>query len=109
MALRKRLKREAAAPDLDAILTEPARTDSQTLPARRQSFFAAAFDDLRALANEDANGLQCGMVESMKSIIDAQQHHGIAPELASSAYTHEVKTVRDAAEFFRKAKLATGL
>jgi len=102
-------KRDAAAPDLDAILTEPARTDSATLPAQPHAFLATMLSDLRALAGEEANPLQCGMVEAMKNILEAQKHQGIAPELAPSAIGHDVHTVRDAHEFFRKAKLATGL
>ena len=102
-------KRDAVAPDLDAILTEPARTDSATLPAPPHHFLANLLADVRVLANEEANPLQCGMVEAMKTIMAAQQHQGIAPELAPSALAHDVNSVRDALEFFQKAKLATGL
>jgi hypothetical protein len=49
------------------------------------------------------------MVEAMKNIIAKQTHDGIMPELAADAATHEVRTVRDALEFFQKAKQATGL
>jgi len=102
-------KRDAAAPDLDSILTEPARTDSATLPAPPHHFLANIMADVRALADEDANPLQCGMVEAMKNILATKVPQGVAPSLAASAIAHEVTSVRDAAEFFQKAKLATGL
>ena len=62
------------------------------------------------LAAQPLNDLQRSMVEAMRIVVaQKQQANGIAPKAAARAASQPVRTVGDAQDFFRQAKLATGL
>jgi hypothetical protein len=127
-------KRDQVAPDLSAILTEPARTDSAPLPLAPQKAFAMVkMAEQKNVASQPLNDLQRGMVEAMKQVI-AQQPVAAAPTAAKKVkakagakafkpsaaatvtkvkadplVTRKVETIEDAQQFFADAKKKTGL
>jgi phospholipase C len=130
-------KRDQAAPDLSAILTEPARTDSAPLPLAPQEAFAMVkVAEQKKIASQPLNDLQRGMVESLKQVIAKQSAAAAASASkvkvkakakagakvsqafvkASAAkvkadplVTRKVETIEDAQQFFAEAKKKTGL
>jgi len=104
-------KRDAKAPDLDAILTEAARTDTEPLSiAAPKAFALAGIAEEKDLAAQPLNDLQRSIVDAMRHVLAQKiQTKGIAPKAAARAAAQPVRTVGDAQVFFREAKLATGL
>jgi len=111
-------KREAAAPDLDAVLTGPARKGETPLPIAAPKaapgFAAKGMAQQQALAAQPLNDLQQTMVTAMKTVMlkqaAAPAAKGIAPMKAfPAAAAKEVQTVDDAFDFFKEAKQTTGL
>lgn len=63
-------RRDAAAPDLGVILTEPARNDSSPLPLQPPKAFAMAKTaKQKSIAAKPLNDLQRSMVEAMKNVV----------------------------------------
>ena len=108
-------KREAAAPDLDAVLSGPARKGETPLPVaapKAMPAVAAQGASKQALAAQPMNDLQQSMVTAMKQVMVAKApaQKGIAATKAlPAAAAKDVQTVDDAFDFFKEAKQATGL
>ncbi len=129
-------KRDQAAPDLGAILTEPARTDSAPLPlAPMEAVAMVKLAQQQTAASQPLNDLQRSMVEAMKQVIASQgapadaappAAKGKAKGAAKAAkptakakvakaavadplVAQDVKTIEDAQQFFAEAKKRTGL
>jgi phospholipase C len=102
-------KRDAAAPDLGSILTEPARNDASPLPITSDAVVATKAA-VQALANQPLNDLQQGMVTAMKRVLGQKAPAAAAPaKAARAAAVRPIATVDDAREFFKDARLALGL
>lgn len=105
-------KREGAAPDLDAILTGPARKGEMPLPVAAPAVAAKSMAKQQAIAAQPLNDLQQSMVTAMKQVMAAKAPaaKGIAATKAlPAAAAMNVQTVDDAFDFFKEAKQATGL
>ncbi|HJW95220.1 MAG TPA: alkaline phosphatase family protein [Thermoanaerobaculia bacterium] len=107
-------KREQAAPDLDAVLSGPARKGETPLPVAPPAP-APAFATKGVAQQQPLNDLQKSMVNAMKQVMTekapaAAAKKGIAAAKAiPPAAAMPVQTVDDAFDFFKEAKQATGL
>ena len=105
-------KREGAAPDLDAVLTGPARKGETPLPVAAPAVAAKSMAKQQAIAAQPLNDLQQSMVTAMKQVMAAKAPaaKGVAATKAlPAAAAMNVQTVDDAFDFFKEAKQATGL
>lgn len=121
-------KRDLAAPDLGAILTGPARTDSAPLPlAAEEAVAMVKVSEQQSVASQPLNDLQRSMVEAMKHVVAAQAPRAAAMSVSASAEGAEasgqgasaedaeafiaqpVETIEEAQQFFADAKKKTGL
>lgn len=101
-------KRDAAAPDLGAILTEPLRNDASPLPISHQKAFALGAVEQEQLANVPLDDLDRGMIQAAQWAYAQrapQKHAGIV----AAAAAQPIDTMAEAEDFFRRMRTVTGM
>ncbi len=102
-------RRDAAAPDLGAILGDVARTDGAPLPlAPPEAHLMLTAAERTASKTTPLNPLQRSMVEATKKVLLRQPARAAMATVKAPA-KRRVATVEDARRFFDEAKAATGL